>query len=118
MKCKREVRIKDPRLRVLRNNLREILYFEWDRRGSRIIQAQSHVLDTELSRNEKLKLHEDLEEEYGRNRKLMKSSIVMCGWCHHKDRDAIYNPSNRQWFCPDCYDEHKEVILNAVSFIY
>ncbi len=118
MKHKREIRIKSPRLRTLRNNLREIIWLEWDKRGLWIIQSQSGLIDTKLSQGEKLKLRKELENKLEQNQKLMKSSIVMCGWCHHRDRDAIYNPSNHQWFCPDCYSMHKEDILNSTSFIY
>lgn len=118
MKRKREISIINPRLRAIRNNLREILYLEWDGRSRAIIHTQSALLDTKLSRSEKLRLHGELEEKLGENRIIMKSSIVMCGWCHHRDKDAIYNPSNRQWFCLDCCEGHKEDILSAESFIY
>ena len=118
MKHKREIKIKNPRLRALRNNLREVLWLEWDRRLRAIVSAQSNALDTELPQEEKLRLHGELEVELGEIRGLMKPCIVMCGWCHHRDKDAIYNPSNRQWFCPRCYSEHKEEILDAESYIY
>ena len=48
MKRKREIKIKTPRLRAIRNNLREILYLEWDRRSCDIIDAQFDVYDLEL----------------------------------------------------------------------
>lgn len=118
MKHKREIRIKNPRLRAIRNNLREILYLEWSRRSRNIIGAQSDVHDLELPQSEKLILHGELQAELGDNRVIIMPSIIICGWCHHRDRDAIYNPSNRQWFCPVCYNEHKEEILVAESFIY
>lgn len=115
MKLKREIRIKNPRLRTIRDNFREILYLEWDGRSRGIIRAQSDLLDVKPFQEEEF---DRLQAKLGENRIIMKSSIVMCGWCSHKNKDAIYNPSNRQWFCPGCYDEHKEDILNAESFIY
>lgn len=118
MKHKREIRIKSLRLQALRNDLREILWLEWDGRARAIIRAQSELFGTGLSQSEVLKFRRGLEAELGENRIIMKSSIVMCGWCHHRDKDAIYNPSNRQWFCPDCYNEHREEILSAESYIY
>ena len=118
MKHKREIKIKNPRLRALRNNLREIIYLEWSKRSCGIIDSQSDVLNSKLPQDEKLKLHRELEVKLGENRRLIMPSIIVCGWCHHRDKDAIYNPSNRQWFCPDCYNEHKEDIINATSFIY
>jgi len=118
MKHKREIKLKSPRLRALRNALREILYLEWNERARAIVRAQSDLLDTRLPQSEKLKFRRELETELGENKIIMKSSIVMCGWCHHRDKDAIYNPSNRQWFCPDCYIEHKQEILSAESYIY
>lgn len=118
MKRKREISIKSPRLRTIRNNLSEILYLEWDKRSCDIIDAKSDVYDLELPQNEKLRLHGELQAKLGRNRIIIMPAIIICGWCHHRDKDAIYNPSNRQWFCPGCYDEHKEEILNAESFIY
>ncbi len=118
MKHKREVKIKNPRLRAFRNNLREIIYLEWDKRSCDIISARLNIWDSNLSMDEKNVLHGELQVELERNDILIKSSIVMCGWCRHRDKDMIYNPSNNQWFCLDCYHEHSEVVFNAVSFIY
>ena len=118
MKRKREIRIKSPRLRALRDNLREILYLEWSRRSCDIIDAKSVVLDSMLAQDEKLILSRELEAKLGQNRVIIMPTIIVCGWCHHRDKDAIYNHSNHQWFCPDCYNEHKEEILNAESYIY
>ena len=118
MKHKREISIKNPHLRAIRNSLREILYLEWDKRSRGIIHAQSNVLDSKLPQSEKLRLLGELQVKLGENDIIIKPSIIMCGWCHHKDKDALYNPSNRQWFCLDCYNEHIEEILNAESFIY
>jgi len=118
MKHKREVKLKDPRLRALRNNLREIIWLEWDRRACGIIDAKSDVLNSKLPENEKLRLYEELVKELEHIDLIIKSSVVMCGWCRHRDKDMIYNPSNNQWFCLDCYHEHSEDILSASSFIY
>ena len=118
MKHKREVKIRDPRLRAIRNNLREIPYLEWDKRALAILRAKSDVLDADLPRDEKLKLHGELHEKLGEHNRIIMPTIIVCGWCSHRDKDAIYNPSNHQWFCPDCYCEYAEDILNATSFIY
>jgi len=118
MKQKKEIRIKGPHLRALRGNLREILYLEWNERGCAIIDAQSDMLDAELPRSEIIRLHAELERNLNENKILIMSSIIVCGWCHHRDKDAIYNQSNHQWFCPDCYVEHEGEILNAESYIY
>ncbi len=115
MKLKREISIKSHRLRAIRNNLREILYLEWDKRSRAIIHAKSDLLDIKPFQEEKF---DELQEKLGENDIIIMPSIIVCGWCHHRDKDAIYNPSNRQWFCPDCYNEHKEEILNAESYIY
>lgn len=118
MKRRREISIKNPWLRAFRNNLREILYLEWSRRSCVIIDAKSDLLDAGLPQSEKLRFREELQVKLGENRIIIKSSIIMCGWCHHRDKDALYNPSNRQWFCPDCYSRHEEEILRAESYIY
>lgn len=118
MKHKREVKIENPRLQALRNNLREILYLEWDKRSRSLIDAKLHIWDSNKSLEEKNLLHGELQIKLEENRKLINPSIVMCGWCHQRNKDAIYNSSNHQWFCPDCYDEHKEKILEAKSYIY
>ncbi len=118
MKHKREISIKSPSLRAIRNNFREVLYLEWSKRSRAIIRAQSALHDTKFSQSDKLRIHGELQAKLGENRIIIKPTIVICGWCHHRDKDAIYNPSNRQWFCPGCYNEHKEDILSAESFIY
>lgn len=118
MKHKREVKIKNPRLRALRNNLREILYLEWDRRACEILDAKLDIWGSNRTVKKKNELHKELQVKLEENNKLIMPSIIVCGWCHHRDKDTIYNSSNRQWFCPDCYNEHEEDIINATSFIY
>ncbi len=118
MKHNREVKIKDSRLRAFRNSLREILFLEWEKRSLAILDAKSDIYAAELPRDEMLKLSRELQVKLGEHHRIIMPTIIVCGWCSHRDKDAIYNPSNKQWFCPDCYREHNEDILNATSFIY
>ena len=118
MKHNREVKIKDSRLRAFRNSLREILFLEWEKRSLAILDAKSDIYAAELPRDEMLKLSRELQVKLGEHHRIIMPTIIVCGWCSHRDKDAIYNPSNKQWFCPDCYREHNEDILSATSFIY
>lgn len=118
MKHKREVKIRDPHLRAFRNSLREILYLEWDKRSRAIISTKSDVLNTKIPQDEMLKLRRELQVKLDEHHRIIMPTIIVCGWCSHRDKDAIYNQSNNQWFCLDCYREHAEEILNATSFIY
>jgi len=118
LKSNREIKIKNPGLQILRNSLREILWLEWNRRLNNVIQAQNHLHDADISQEEKLLLHKSLQLDYAKTKKIIKTSIIMCGWCHQKNRDTIYNSTNNQWFCPKCYNEHREELSNTTSLVY
>jgi len=64
MKRRREINIKNPRLRTIRNNLREVLYLEWDGRSRDIIRAQSDLLDVKPFQEEEF---DRLQAKLGEN---------------------------------------------------
>ncbi len=98
MKKERAIIIKNPRLRRIRNELRNILQLWIDDIWSSLTeQIEKHNWDDDrstiiLRNRSELCLFEEL-------------SICLCLHCGHRDKDMIYRPDMRQWLCIECNSE-------------
>lgn len=108
---KRTITIKDPRLRKIRNSLREIIGL-WKRSVVLSLQA----FREEISYDENGEFRSNLSgEEIEKLRKLndkiefintvYSNSICKCHRCPRIDQDMTYNPRNGAWYCVKCYEE-------------
>ncbi len=101
MNKKKTIALKDPRLRKIRNNLREVI---------------SLVSIAEETKIFKLMHQEDkgTTEGYERYRQMhakmdalsvsKKESTIRCPACSFgADRDVRYNPYDKAWYCVDCF---------------
>lgn len=110
MKDKRIVSIRDPRLRKIRDELREVL-FQARRAELRKIRDEMEEIDSneegdsipmdELTPSQ-LKRFRELQRLESKNREIGKKSICMCYNCGRADQDMYYNHPYRAWFCVDC----------------
>ncbi|MHA2195171.1 MAG: hypothetical protein ACXABO_06200 [Promethearchaeota archaeon] len=111
MRKKKTIIIKNPKLRKVRNNLRN-LFLGW---GSKQLDDLFNTRD-KIERNEKgimkkfSELNEDEKEKIddttlriSRLRKIRDASICKCTVCGTSDKDMTYNPVKKEWFCVDCY---------------
>ncbi|MHA1329413.1 MAG: hypothetical protein ACTSRH_19230 [Promethearchaeota archaeon] len=89
MNRKYVLRIKNPRLRRFRDNLRKVLYLAWQRELERLETLMDNIRENPYLSMEK--------------------SIVYCQACWRIDMDMIYNPLMRMWYCSDCYRELHEI---------
>lgn len=123
MKKKRTICIKDPKLRKIRDNFRD-LWLEWgttlwkelfDERRAIEYNESGRVKDpSEWSKEERAKIYM-LGSEISRLRNFESASICMCTVCYKGDRDMTYNPVHREWYCVDCYNENREFYKGTVN---
>ncbi len=113
MKHKKTIKIKDPQLRRLRNNLRlvfirfaldqksrlreELKNVWWDKNGN---SAEYNETNVGVSRRPVRKMYEI--------DKILDKSICLCPVCQKSDQDMIFNPVTKVWFCVDCYELNRE----------
>ena len=103
-KEKRLIILKDPRLRKIRTELRNLLFYAFEVHHSRYFEEMKLIdQDTSLSFAEKKK---KTQKTYQESEKLMQSfgrSVVHCSLCGRRDLDLIYNPVLNAWYCEACY---------------
>ena len=102
---KRAIIIKNPSLKKIRNNFREVIF-----RACSASLNKIHEKKQELGLN----ISSYGDDEYGRlsselSRKLRAierprlASILLCPVCHQIDKDMIFNPIREKWYCTECY---------------
>jgi len=109
MKKKRYIRLKDPRLRRARTELRTLLSLVWDKQVSDlydqievIINDDSLDLETKIYRKDRVrKKIADLNSIYDR-------SPIGCRVCRNRDRDLTYVPALDTWYCEPCYEFNQD----------
>ena len=108
MNKKRTIRLKDPKLRKIRTELRTLLVREAnkrildliDKQNDCILKRQIGALD-EPSYYEKYSL---LEDQKNKIRKLLKASICSCATCSDMKKDHVFTPKTREWYCEKCLE--------------
>ena len=103
-KEKRLITLKDPRLRKIRTELRNLLCKAFELHSLRFFEEMESVrrdesLDYAEKKEKNLKIHfesEKLKHHFSR-------SVVHCKLCGRRDLDLIYNPVLNAWYCESCY---------------
>ena len=108
MDKKRTIRLKDPKLRKIRTELRTLLIRESGRRIGDIIKEQSNLRVTRPTNDETRDKLAQLEDQKNQLRKLENSSICSCATCSDMKEDHVFNPNTREWYCEKCYGRLKE----------
>lgn len=109
---KKAIIIKNEKLRKIRNNLRQLWITAACERERAIIKCQRELLDEEVKGerdpSEIDKEDEMLEEEKWSIERPLRRSICECQICNKDDRDMVYTPVIKAWFCTKCYaQQHK-----------
>ena len=109
MKKYRLIKVRNPRLRYIRYNLRRfLLHLSYEK--SREIRD---AID-EISRDESLSFHErfvkkkPLYRELDALRDLRLKTPLYCDGCFHGNLDMIYDVGGKVWICESCYREYRE----------
>ena len=91
MKKKESIVIRDPLLRLIRDNLRTIIKLAVKKEMSRLLAEGEEFL-----------------ERYFDLKRMLKASILQCPACFKGDKDMTFEPSTREWYCSECYVMMKE----------
>jgi hypothetical protein len=111
MKKDKTIRIKDPILRIIRNNLRNIIkraeyikFKELSEEIRKLKHIRNYSDDKEPTQEEKEQSHK-LSIERDKFENALERSIIYCPECKRTDQDMRYFPNWAEWVCVDCYDE-------------
>ncbi len=108
MKDGRTIRIKDPKLQRVRNNLRLIILKECSKRKMEI-SDQEHELRFDKNQNyikldnETHRLLQKFTNKWWEIERPLRASIVKCPACNKHTKDMTYRKKNRTWYCVDCF---------------
>ena len=110
MKDKRIISIKNPKLRKIRNEFREVWLQVSDAERSKI-RNEMKAIDSD-EEGDSIPMNELAPSQLKRFRKLQQleneideignKSICMCYTCGKPDQDMYYNHPYRAWFCVEC----------------
>lgn len=114
MKKKRTIRIKDPRLRKVRYELRNLLQLAKSAKIYEILDKKRQLYDIDgfWDRNhlDYKKLHKKVQKLSSQENDLryaFNASIAFCPVCWEMDKDMTYNPVSGKWFCTECYTSNQ-----------
>ncbi len=109
MKKYREIKIKDSRLRKIRNEFRKLINLECKKREVEIDNKKWAIGKDSDGKyrptEEDRKLIGQLNSQYWAIESPRRRSIIRCNICHELESDRIYYPETGEWYCPDCYDK-------------
>ena len=111
MKNKRIIKIKNPKLQKLRNNLREIWLAALASQWRKYFDELEKVEKTERGywrknyTQKQLEREDELVEKQRELDRLEDSSICKCPSCNASEKDMIYNRPLEMWYCTSCYQK-------------
>lgn len=108
MKNGRTIRIKDPKLQRIRNNLRLIILEECSKRKSEITNQEHSLTHDKNGKYIKIsegtsKILQSLTDKWWEIERPLRASIVKCATCSKHNKDMAYHRISRSWYCVDCY---------------
>lgn len=119
LKKKRLIRVKDPQLAKIRLSLRQILLKESKKRLIDLLEKEKEIIKKHDVMNEnvysKIRLSITIKKNQLRNE--LSASIVVCAICRDIEKDHIFNPRDKVWYCTKCnnimeksYNEELEAV--------
>lgn len=111
MRDRRAIFIKNPSLKKIRNNLRDLWYRAVSNKGKKLSdkmnELQSEKIFKDLSHGDQQKYRAYQNEKYLLEDS-SRRSILMCVSCGKGGRDMAYNKAYKAWYCTECFDMHRE----------
>jgi hypothetical protein len=109
---KKPIIIKNEKLRKIRDNLRQLWINAAVEKKMELRNRQRELLDEEVkgckSTIEAKQEYKRLEKEKWSIERPLRRSICECQICNKDDRDMVYTPVIKAWFCTKCYaQQHK-----------
>ena len=122
MKKDKTIRIKDPKLRMIRNNLRSIIKraeYKKFKELSEEIRKLMHIRnyrDGKKPTPEEDEQAQKLSNERDRIENALERSIIYCPECKRTDKDTRYFTKWAEWVCVDCYDKVVKIWEHAEKY--
>ena len=104
MKKERVIRIKTPKLREIRNNLRLLLRLNLEERRKLLIEEVEKLKDVS---DTKERLIEKREQIFRLN-EIILHSICKCRVCSSYQNNVVYTRLYDYWLCVECYRSVQE----------
>ncbi|MBD3211627.1 MAG: hypothetical protein GF311_03385 [Candidatus Lokiarchaeota archaeon] len=104
MKKKRVIKLKDPRLRKIRKNFRDLLLQMFSEKW-----GENNDKQKEIRNNPDLTYYEKSNRVRALERKLQDLKLakykapLSCSTCKRIAIDLVYNPVFETWYCEECY---------------
>jgi hypothetical protein len=118
LKKKRKIIIRDAQLRQIRTNLRRLIPSACKAEQMKIHEEKENLnkqyydergyrrKDLSDDDNEKYKqTSKKLADQYWAFEQPLRDSIIECPVCFKSDKDMVYNPVRKVWYCTDCYEK-------------
>lgn len=107
MKSIKTVKIRNEKLKAVRNNLRTIIKLAVEDEIMRLTDLQFKALDNfkigELDKKSSDKKIKEIFNDISDLNHALKSSICICSSCSSLTKDMVFNPNMSAWFCVDCF---------------
>ncbi len=108
-KEKRLIALKDPKLRKIRTELRNLLRQAYEDHYNRFFEKRKTIRNDKTISEEEKKIR--LQQLYQESEKLKFAythSVIGCRLCGRRDLDLIYNPILNKWYCESCYEFNRK----------
>jgi len=107
VKRKKVIEIKDPQLQKIRNNLRLMWISAVNSIVGGYLDEQRNLLRNRMNSFE-MDQYAKLVRKNEKLRRIVNRSICKCLVCQKADRDMVFNPITKVWFCVHCYELNRE----------
>ena len=110
---KRTIRLNDPQLIKIRNNLRSLIDAECSARKREISEQQMKIIEGGKRNQTNIR---KLEEQWNKIEIPLRASIIKCPACFSSKKDMTYNPNTKMWYCTSCYkimQEYNDVEMDG-----
>ena len=103
---KRIHKLKDPKLRKIRYELRTLLHLMYRKRSHEFWEELSIIReDKTLSYDQRREKMREIRKERERLQLRMSASPIGCVWCANQMEDLVFNPKRQCWICVTCYED-------------
>ena len=103
MNKKKTIALKDPRLRAIRNNLRQVMSLAVLRECSKHFKTMQKE---DRGSTDGYKRYWELYDQQSKLKSSIETSTIWCPTCNFGiDRDMWYNPYDKAWYCVDCFKD-------------
>lgn len=108
MKEGKTIRIRDPKLQKIRNNLRLIVLKECMKRKSEITEQEYNLTHDEdgnyiKASIETIKKIQELTNMWWEIERPLRASILTCPICSKSNRNMTFHKESKTWFCEEHY---------------